>query len=181
MRDDDDVLECLALFTRELGHFPVANEIRLRARTNPGFPWHNTFARFGDKRALLERLREFSAARGLLDVVELCTAALELSPQREDAALDDVAHGHVLDLGFVYLLKSGRFYKIGRSNSVGRRERELSIQLPEKAEVVHSIKTDDPVGIETYWHNRFSDRRRNGEWFQLTASDVAAFKRRKFM
>jgi hypothetical protein len=28
-------------------------------------------------------------------------------------------------LGFVYLIKSGRFYKIGRSNAVGRREREL--------------------------------------------------------
>lgn len=84
-------------------------------------------------------------------------------------------------MGFVYLLKAGRFHKIGRTNAVGRQERELAIQLPERAKVVHSIKTDDPTGIEEYWHKRFNNRRKNGEWFELTLSDVAAFKRRKFM
>ena len=84
-------------------------------------------------------------------------------------------------VGYVYLIKSGRHHKVGRTNSVGRRERELEIQLPEKAATVHVIKTDDPVGIEGYWHQRFADRRRNGEWFELSREDVAAFKRRKFM
>jgi hypothetical protein len=37
------------------------------------------------------------------------------------------------EIGFVYLLKASKFYKIGRSNALGRRERELAIQLPEKA------------------------------------------------
>jgi hypothetical protein len=81
----------------------------------------------------------------------------------------------------VYLLKSGRYYKIGRTNAVGRCERELAIQLPERAVVIHSIKTDDPAGIESYWNMRFSDRRKNGEWFELLANDVTVFKRRKFM
>src|SRR5260370_1235533 len=57
--------------------------------------------------------------------------------------------------GSVYLLRSGRFYKIGRSNAVGRREREIVLQLPEQAKLVHSITTDDPIGIEAYWHERF--------------------------
>ena len=82
---------------------------------------------------------------------------------------------------FVYLVKSGRFYKIGRSNALGRRERDLAIQLPEKVKVMHSIKTDDQSGIEEHWDKRFAGRRTNGEWFELTADDVVAFRSRKFM
>jgi hypothetical protein len=114
-------------------------------------------------------------------LVALCTSALSRLGNPEPNAEHDPSVDHESELGYVYLLKSGRYHKVGRSNAVGRRERELAIQLPEKAKLVHSIKTDDPVGIEAYWHNRFGDRRKNGEWFELTAKDVAAFKRRKFM
>ncbi len=79
------------------------------------------------------------------------------------------------------MLKSGRYYKVGATNSFGRREREIALQLPERAATVHVIKTDDPMGRERYWHRRFADRRKNGEWFELGQADVKAFKRRKFM
>lgn len=82
--------------------------------------------------------------------------------------------------GFVYLLRSGKRYKIGRTNATGRRLRELAIQLPERPDTLHVIETDDTEGIEQYWHRRFSDKRQGGEWFSLSSDDVGAFKRRRF-
>jgi len=113
------------------------------------------------------------------DLAELCAAAAKTEDaEGAEQVPEEIASG---DRGYVYLMKSGRFYKIGRTNALGRRERELVIQLPEAAKVVHSIKTDDPAGIEEYWHRRFQDRRKNGEWFELTSQDLSAFRRRKFM
>jgi hypothetical protein len=53
--------------------------------------------------------------------------------------------------------------------------------MPEAVNTVHSIATDDPDGIEVYWHNRFKSKRAGGEWFSLDATDLKAFKARRFM
>jgi hypothetical protein len=81
--------------------------------------------------------------------------------------------------GYVYLLKHGsrREYKVGRTNNPLRREGELGVQLPEKLQPIHYIETDDPAGVENYWHSRFANKRKEGEWFALTPTDVRAFKR----
>lgn len=174
--DEDSLIESYIGLVRELGRLPVEAEIRMKDRRDPSFPSHTTFReRFGSKGELASRVLEYCRQRGgFEDVVQLC----------EKVTIAVAAPGRSVaeqELGFVYLLKAGRFYKIGKTNAVGRRERELAIQLPQKAHTVHVIKTDDPTGIEAYWHNRFESKRANGEWFDLEAADVIAFKRRKFM
>lgn len=175
---DDWLLEKLASLIRELGHYPVAAELRLKARSDPEFPSHNTFACFGRKAQVASALATWcESSPGWEDVQVIC-APVAVSPEADELPTGDEAEPPI---GYVYLLKSGKYYKIGRSNAPGRREYELSIQLPERVISVHTIKTDDPVGIERYWHQRFSERRKNGEWFELLREDVSAFKRRKFM
>src|SRR5262249_8602601 len=149
----------------------------LKRRQDSTFPSKGAFGRFGSKLAAAKRVIEFCRNRGgYEDVIKVCKPiAAENPPHRDKIPPTESIEG------FVYLIKSRRYHKIGRSNSAGRREYELAIQLPEKATKIHEIRTDDPAGIEAYWHNRFAAKRRSGEWFDLDATDVNSFKRRKFM
>jgi hypothetical protein len=177
--DEDELLRPLAAFARELGRLPVTHEMRMRKKTDPTLPNEKVFARrFGSRAEAVRRLGEYCRrTAGFEDVATMCaTAAIAEPPSSPEHDEDDSD-----EFGFVYLIKSGRYYKIGRSNAVGRREREIALQLPEKADTVHVIRTDDPAGIEVYWHQRFAAQRKNGEWFDLRAADVKAFRRRKFM
>lgn len=174
---EDRLIESLIGLVREIGRFPVPGELRLKRRSDRAFPSHNTFRRFGSKSQLVSKVLEYCRTHaGFDDVVSLCADAYSLEKMAQREVAEDPAQ-----IGSVYLLRSGRYYKIGKTNALGRRERELSIQLPEKARTVHVITTDDPAGIETYWHNRFAAKRKHGEWFELDASDLKAFRRRKFM
>jgi Meiotically up-regulated gene 113/Domain of unknown function (DUF4287) len=76
-----------------------------------------------------------------------------------------VVTSSTLAKGVVYLLKAGPYYKIGKSINFEQRLNQISLQLPYTVEEVHQILTDDPSGIESYWHKRFSPKRTNGEWF----------------
>jgi Meiotically up-regulated gene 113 len=81
--------------------------------------------------------------------------------------------------GYVYLMRHGsaREFKIGRTSNPIRRAGEVGIELPQRLEPLHVIETDDPGGVEAYWHRRFAEKRLKGEWFALTAQDIRAFKR----
>jgi len=179
--EENKLVEKYVELIHELGHFPVEGEIRRKAKQDPSFPSHSvfTFRRFGGKKRLAAKIIHFCQAQGKYDsVIKICA---ELAGSEELSSQESNDLSPAEPIGFVYLMKSGRYYKIGRSAAVGRREYEIGIQLPEKIATVHTIRTDDPAGIEAYWHKRFEDRRKRGEWFELTGEDVKAFRRRKFM
>lgn len=162
----------------EIQQFPTKGDIRLKAFNDKTFPSHNTFERFGNKAKMAKTLYEFCIKEGFNEVAEICSPLLK-NEEIIDSEIEDETKEN--ENGSVYLYKSGTFFKIGRTNNLKRRDREIQLQLPIEAELIHRIITDDPVGIEKYWHNRFADKRMNGEWFKLSAADIKAFRRRTFM
>jgi hypothetical protein len=174
---DSHVLDHLARAVLELGRWPTHPELKLRRKNDPTMPSHNVFTRLGRKAELARKLQTYCKSKSeYAAVAAVCAGVLSTEP-----VIDAEAQGgSVASTGHVYLIKYGRHYKIGRTNSTSRRHREISIELPNDTKLVHSIETDDPSGIEAYWHQRFADRRHKGEWFNLTLQDIAAFRRRRF-
>ena len=170
--DSGEVLRKVAELARHLGAVPTVAEMKLRRRDDATFPNPKTVAsHFPGQAALIEALRAYAVSHPThSDLIHILPAAAEHPLPKARPAEE----------GYVYLLASGGFYKIGRSDNLERRIKEISIALPEKTELIHAIRTDDPVGIEAYWHKRFSDRRQNGEWFKLSHDEVKAFRRRTF-
>lgn len=170
--NSEDVLRKIADATIAMGHLPTTPEMKILRRQNDSFPNPKTVAsHFGPRSDLIDALRSFCLERAEYKAALTLIPAAEPKVGRYQKGPAD---------GWVYLLKSGAHYKIGRSDTLERRVKSISIALPEAVLLVHAIATDDPVGIEAYWHQRFSDRRMNGEWFKLSNADVAIFRRRKF-
>lgn len=172
--NSDDVLNGIIAGIRHFGRFPTRDELMLYRQSNPKVPPDNTIKRhFGRRDELVAALAKRAAEDpAYADIASMLPEipSIEVMPRISSKPVE----------GFVYLIKSGNFYKIGRSDDAERRFKQIAVALPDKAELFHTIRTDDPIGIEAYWHRRFDDRRANGEWFKLTSQDVAAFKKRKF-
>jgi hypothetical protein len=176
--DNGFLLEKLVLLTRKLSRVPTQGDLRLAAKNESTVPSSATFERLGSKLQRASLVLAFCEANpGNDDVAVLWrhVVSAKQSPEPEEV------NSTVPTVGYVYLLRHGsrREYKIGRTSNPLRREGEVGIQLPEKLRPIHYIKTDDPAGIETYWHTRFASKRKEGEWFALTAEDVRAFKQWK--
>jgi hypothetical protein len=163
------MLAKFAGLARRLGRIPTYADLNLYRRNGGDVPHHVTFAgHFGSKRALLYRLRQWTAANpDAADIGAMIPDFEEPLPSPRER-----------NSGGVYLLHSGRLFKIGCSRALEQRVRRIQRILPESA-LVHCIESDDPRGIEAYWHRRFAAKRVKGEWFELSAEDVAAFRRWK--
>lgn len=173
---DSDVLNGLAELVLRIERFPTKADISLaRIRGDEVVSYAALLRRRGDSIVgLREVFATFAQSHARVDELSAILGLSEVAGERDFPVLAPSI------TGYVYLLKSNKDYKIGRSNDVARRRREVSLLLPRELEHVHVIETDDPEGIERYWHQRFADRRTRGEWFALTPEDVRAFRRRRF-
>ena len=169
--DNDGILLSLAKLTSELGRFPSVAEMKMKRRSDDSFPHPTTIqSHFGLKNELMGALQVFCDQN-----VEFNDIGKSLSRDNSVSGLD---HEPSDGSGWVYLFGYGRGrYKIGLARSVERRFVTLDGHSPDEMEIIWKIRTDDPSGVENYWHKRFANRWIRKEYFELSKQDLAAFKR----
>lgn len=169
----EGVLEKKVVFLiRKLGRYPTINQMRIEQINNPDFPYNAIKKR---KQNFIRDLVCYCEKNpGHDDILEICRPILEKLDEKEKV---DININSSSSVGQVYLFKSGKYYKIGFSRDPLRRVQEIKVQSPELT-LIHSFKTDDPSGVEAYWHKRFENKRyKDTEFFSLTSQDIKAFKR----
>ena len=179
---EEFVIQKLVELIQELDHFPIDAELTLKKKKDKTFPNTHSFYKIGNKRKRIELVLSYlndQNSEEYQNVLLICEEELEKLPKPK--IKESSSEEEAIKKGFVYLFKHGtrNEYKIGKTYNPLRREGEIRIELPEKVKPIHYIETDDPSGIEAYWHNRFKEKRINGEWFNLLSADIKAFKRWK--
>lgn len=78
-------------------------------------------------------------------------------------------------MGYNYLLRQGdsAYYKIGHTNNIKKRIEQLQTGCPIVLNLLFYAEVSDSKDSETKLHEKFWDKRFNGEWFCLEDSDVA--------
>ncbi len=182
--DDEKVVGHLASFIKELGHYPVSGELRIKAKSQKGFPSHTVFLRVGRKAELVSKVIEYCQKRPEFDdVIKICESIVSPSDEK-DVASTGTEKEEVL--GYVYMtkvsLKNAASYKIGFSTSPYKRISQLNTRSPVEEILIHEIETNDPSRSEAYWHKKYSDKRQpRTEYFNLRNTDIQSFKKYKSM
>ena len=168
-------------FIREQGKWPTRGELDVNHFNNSNFPASATFYnKLGLTSDLARSILNFiEDKKGYEDIENICTPVVE--QYLDNSATKDT--NKTVDEVYMYKYKNqSQPIKVGRSKDSSLRGIQLAAGGHDKLVLLHSIKTDDAVGIEQYWHNRFRQLGREelgNEWFKLKPDDVRAFKRWK--
>ncbi len=179
---EDQLCELFIETIRENGKWPTRGILHVKHHSKPSFPDSATFYyKLGLTENLAKKIIVFTKnKKNYKDVIDICNSVVERYGKEKNQSENlDKTSNH----GWVYLLKTtfrGKDgYKIGNTNDLKRREKELN-QPSNDQSILHAIETDDPFGVEKYWHTRFESKLyKNNEWFLLNRSDIRAFKRWK--
>jgi hypothetical protein len=179
---EEDVLGAWVSIISALKQYPSTLDLRYYLNQHNTSVSLDTLTRkFGDQRATVEKILEYCKSNNApSDVLAICEEKLRTLSSKAEG--DDSLATNLTEAqtGWVYLIKvsSPDKYKVGSTMNLERRLDEHSRYLAD-SHYEHTIKTDDPSGVEAYWHRRFKTRLLKGtkETFCLSPEDVRAFKR----
>jgi hypothetical protein len=183
--EEKHVLASLLRLTRKLGRYPTMYEIKMEHKSDPNMPGYDSILRLGSRSELKEKLLVYCRSHAELADLEGAIQAIKDRQRKEKFDVEIEQENLTESSGYVYLVRAQNAYKIGCTRAPYRRVAEIANQSANGAELIHLIPTDDPEGIEKYWHTRFQEKRieglnkQSGEWFRLSNGDIKAFQRRK--
>jgi hypothetical protein len=76
--------------------------------------------------------------------------------------------------GYIYIVESAGFYKIGRAKQLDRRVWEFKTEYPLPVYLIWACWVADAVADEQRLHHQFADKRVRGEWFNFSTEDLIA-------
>jgi hypothetical protein len=89
--------------------------------------------------------------------------------------LEEAEKEEMCKKGFVYLIKCGEFYKIGKTTNLEKRIKQLTTGNPYPLVLVNSIYSLDIDSLEKSFHSYYRQKRIIGEWFKLNFEEVLEF------
>lgn len=81
-------------------------------------------------------------------------------------------------IGYVYLISSIRFFKIGFTKDLEKTVHDLRTGLPCAVELHSWIESEIPSWVQRDLHRRFHRFRQHGEWFVFTTRGIPVVQRR---
>lgn len=78
----------------------------------------------------------------------------------------------------IYLLKSGKYYKIGATDEIEIRLSALQMGNPFLIKLIDCVYVDDGLQEERALHSLFAEKRIRGEWFCLSPKEVEEARKR---
>lgn len=145
-----------------------ANSQRLRCKScGKRFVTNGKYSGYGNPGILAAARMRFNGKS-----LRLIAANLGVNHQTVSNWLSSIHAGQ----GLVYLIKDGDRYKIGKTKYLSSRLPAIRNEIGREIELVHLIKSDDYNILERVLHDRFSDKRIEGEWFRLNRAEVAYIK-----
>lgn len=107
------------------------------------------------------------------------------SPDSESISLYDAIRPDLKSgTEYVYIIQEtdfSHFCKIGRSSNLSGRLYNFGVKLPFNHNLIHIIECEYGSITESVLHRYFADKRKNGEWFSLSDSDIEMLKAIKKM
>jgi hypothetical protein len=129
----EEILEVLANLVRQHGKYPTVSEILLAKRKDQAVPTPKALGRkLGTKVEAIAKLRSYCSTREeFADVSAILADESIGANQVIDSRNSTTGASKLKAAGYIYLVKSGKLYKIGYSENHWRRKGELHKQTSE--------------------------------------------------